>query len=60
LFQPLFYFYKSYTTQPWISQMRVVQAHNNVPFYQNLNKQGKQANPTYYLASNLNSVTKKD
>jgi hypothetical protein len=36
-----------------------VQAHNNVPFYQNLISKAN-ANPTYYLASNLNySVTKK-
>jgi Na+-translocating ferredoxin:NAD+ oxidoreductase RnfG subunit len=37
-----------------------VQAHNNVPFYQNLLLSKANANPTYYLASNLNySVTKK-
>jgi hypothetical protein len=37
-----------------------VQAHNNVPFYQNLLISKANANPTYYLASNLNySVTKK-
>jgi hypothetical protein len=38
---------------------KVVKSHNDVPFYQNLLISKANANPTYYLASNLNySVTK--
>lgn len=61
-FNPLFYFYKKaiQLNHEFLADEKVVQSHNNVPFYQNLLISKANANPTYYLASNLNySVTKK-
>ena len=61
-FNPLFYFYKKaiQLNHEFLADEQVVQSHNNVPFYQNLLISKAHANPTYYLASNLNySVTKK-
>ena len=61
-FNPVLYFYKKaiQLNHEFLADEKVVQAHNNVPFYQNLLISKANANPTYYLASNLNySVTKK-
>jgi beta-lactamase regulating signal transducer with metallopeptidase domain len=61
-FNPILYFYKKaiQLNHEFLADEKVVQEHNNVPFYQNLLLSKANANPTYYLASNLNySVTKK-
>ena len=61
-FNPILYFYKKaiQLNHEFLADEEVVQSHNNVPFYQNLLISKANANPTYYLASNLNySVTKK-
>lgn len=61
-FNPIFFFYKKaiQLNHEFLADEKVVQSHNNVPFYQNLLLSKANANPTYYLASNLNySVTKK-
>ncbi|MEO8254602.1 MAG: M56 family metallopeptidase [Flavobacterium sp.] len=61
-FNPIFILYKKaiQLNHEFIADEKVVQSHNNVPFYQNLLLSKANANPTYYLASNLNySVTKK-
>jgi hypothetical protein len=61
-FNPILYFYKKaiQLNHEFLADEKVVQSHNNVPFYQNLLISKANANPTYYLASNLNySVTKK-
>ena len=61
-FNPIFIFYKKaiQLNHEFLADEKVVQSHNNVPFYQNLLLSKANANPTYYLASNLNfSVTKK-
>ncbi|MFA9188598.1 M56 family metallopeptidase [Flavobacterium magnesitis] len=61
-FNPLFIFYKKaiQLNHEFLADEKVVKSHNNVPFYQNLLLSKANANPTYYLASNLNySVTKK-
>nr|WP_288834833.1 M56 family metallopeptidase [uncultured Flavobacterium sp.] len=61
-FNPLFIFYKKaiQLNHEFLADEKVVKSYNNVPFYQNLLLAKANANPTYYLASNLNfSVTKK-
>lgn len=61
-FNPIFIFYKKaiQLNHEFLADEKVVKSHNNVPFYQNLLLSKANANPTYYLASNLNySVTKK-
>ncbi|WP_413999973.1 M56 family metallopeptidase [Flavobacterium sp. W1B] len=61
-FNPIFIFYKKaiQLNHEFLADEKVVKSHNNVPFYQNLLISKANANPTYYLASNLNySVTKK-
>lgn len=61
-FNPVFVFYKKaiQLNHEFLADEKVVKSHNNVPFYQNLLLSKANANPTYYLASNLNySVTKK-
>jgi hypothetical protein len=61
-FNPILYFYKKaiQLNHEFLADEKVVQTHNNVPYYQNLLISKANANPTYYLASNLNySVTKK-
>ncbi|WP_432222780.1 M56 family metallopeptidase [Flavobacterium sp. TMP13] len=61
-FNPLFVFYKKaiQLNHEFLADEKVVTSHNDVPFYQNLLLAKANANPTYYLASNLNfSVTKK-
>ena len=61
-FNPIFIFYKKaiQLNHEFLADEKVVNSHNNVPFYQNLLVSVANANPTYYLASNLNySVTKK-
>ncbi len=61
-FNPIFIFYKKaiQLNHEFLADEKVVESHNNVPFYQNLLLSKANANPTYYLASNLNySVTKK-
>ena len=61
-FNPIFIFYKKaiQLNHEFLADEKVVKSHNNVPFYQNLLITKANANPTYYLASNLNySVTKK-
>jgi beta-lactamase regulating signal transducer with metallopeptidase domain len=61
-FNPIFVFYKKaiQLNHEFLADQKVVNSHNNVPFYQNLLLSKVNANPTYYLASNLNySVTKK-
>ena len=61
-FNPIFIFYKKaiQLNHEFLADEKVVQSYNNVPFYQNLLIAKANANPTYYLASNLNySVTKK-
>lgn len=61
-FNPVFFFYKKaiQLNHEFLADEKVVKSHNNVPFYQNLLLSKTNANPTYYLASNLNySVTKK-
>ncbi|SER47326.1 M56 family metallopeptidase [Flavobacterium frigoris] len=61
-FNPIFIFYKKaiQLNHEFLADEKVVKAHHNIPFYQNLLISKANANPTYYLASNLNySVTKK-
>jgi beta-lactamase regulating signal transducer with metallopeptidase domain len=61
-FNPIFIFYKKaiQLNHEFLADEKVVQSHNNVPFYQNLLLSKANANPTYYLVSNLTySVTKK-
>jgi len=61
-FNPIFIFYKKaiQLNHEFLADEKVVKSHKNVPFYQNLLLSKANANPTYYLASNLNySVTKK-
>lgn len=61
-FNPLFIFYKKaiQLNHEFLADEKVVKSHKNVLFYQNLLLSKVNANPTYYLASNLNySVTKK-
>lgn len=61
-FNPIFVFYKKaiQLNHEFLADEKVIKSHNNVPFYQNLLLSKANANPTYYLASNLNySVTKK-
>ena len=61
-FNPIFIFYKKaiQLNHEFLADEKVVQSYKNVPFYQNLLISKANANPTYYLASNLNySVTKK-
>jgi len=61
-FNPIFIFYKKaiQLNHEFLADEKVVKSHNNIPFYQNLLLSKVNANPTYYLASNLNySVTKK-
>ena len=61
-FNPVLYFYKKaiQLNHEFLADEKVATTHKNVPFYQNLLIAKANANPTYYLASNLNySVTKK-
>ena len=61
-FNPILIFYKKaiQVNHEFLADEKVVESYNNVPFYQNLLIAKANANPTYYLASNLNySVTKK-
>jgi beta-lactamase regulating signal transducer with metallopeptidase domain len=61
-FNPIFIFYKKaiQLNHEFLADEKVVKAHHNVPFYQNLLISKANASSTYYLASNLNySVTKK-
>jgi beta-lactamase regulating signal transducer with metallopeptidase domain len=61
-FNPILIFYKKaiQLNHEFLADEKVVKSHNDVPFYQNLLISKANANPTYYLASNLNySVTKK-
>lgn len=61
-FNPIFLFYKKaiQLNHEFLADEQVVKTYNNVPFYQNLLLSVANANPTYYLASNLNyAVTKK-
>ena len=61
-FNPLFLLYKKaiQLNHEFLADEQVVTTYNNVPFYQNLLLSVANANPTYYLASNLNyAVTKK-
>ncbi len=61
-FNPIFIFYKKaiQLNHEFLADEKVVKSYNNVPFYQNLLITKANANPTYYLASNLNYlVTKK-
>jgi hypothetical protein len=61
-FNPIFVFYKKaiQLNHEFLADEKVVNAHNNVPFYQNLLIAKANRSATYYLASNLNySVTKK-
>ncbi|MFC5682511.1 M56 family metallopeptidase [Flavobacterium sp. MAHUQ-51] len=61
-FNPIFIFYKKaiQLNHEFLADEKVVKSHNNVSYYQNLLLTKANANPTYYLASNLNySVTKK-
>ncbi|GEL10786.1 Signal transducer regulating beta-lactamase production, contains metallopeptidase domain [Flavobacterium glycines] len=61
-FNPIFILYKKaiQLNHEFLADEKVVKSHNNVLFYQNLLLSKANANPTYYLASNLNySVTKK-
>ena len=61
-FNPIFFFYKKaiQLNHEFLADEKVVNAHNNVPFYQSLLLQKGIGNPTISLASNLNYlVTKK-
>jgi hypothetical protein len=61
-FNPVIHFYKKaiQLNHEFLADEKVATTHKNVPFYQNLLIAKANANPTYYLASNLNySVTKK-
>jgi beta-lactamase regulating signal transducer with metallopeptidase domain len=61
-FNPILIFYKKaiQLNHEFLADEKVVQSHNNVPFYQNLLVEKASWNNTFYLASNLNFlVTKK-
>jgi hypothetical protein len=61
-FNPILILYKKaiQLNHEFLADEKVVKAHHNVPFYQNLLISKADASSTYYLASNLNySVTKK-
>lgn len=61
-FNPIFIFYKKaiQLNHEFLADTKVVESYNNVSFYQNLLLAKANANPTHYLASNLNySLTKK-
>ncbi|MFY8010047.1 MAG: M56 family metallopeptidase [Flavobacterium sp.] len=61
-FNPLLYFYKKaiQLNHEFLADEKVVQAYNDIPFYQTLLLQKSNGNPTINLASNLNyAVTKK-
>jgi hypothetical protein len=61
-FNPIFIFYKKaiQLNHEFLADEKVVTSYNNVPFYQSLLLSKANANPTFYLASNLNYlITKK-
>ncbi|MGZ9674799.1 M56 family metallopeptidase [Flavobacterium sp. GNP001] len=61
-FNPVFIFYKKaiQLNHEFLADEKVVRSYNNVPFYQSLLLSKANANPTFYLASNLNYlITKK-
>jgi beta-lactamase regulating signal transducer with metallopeptidase domain len=61
-FNPIFIFYKKaiQLNHEFLADEKVVSAHDDVPFYQNLLLSKANENQTFYLASNLNySVAKK-
>ena len=61
-FNPIFIFYKKaiQLNHEFLADEKVVNSYNNVPFYQSLLLSKANANPTFYLASNLNYlITKK-
>ena len=61
-FNPIFIFYKKaiQLNHEFLADEKVVTSYNNVPFYQSLLLSKTNANPTFYLASNLNYlITKK-
>ncbi|ESU24543.1 hypothetical protein FEDK69T_09920 [Flavobacterium enshiense DK69] len=61
-FNPVFFFYKKaiQLNHEFLADHGVVNAHNDVPFYQNLLLQKGRNDQTIYLVSNLNySITKK-
>ncbi|MBF4470629.1 M56 family metallopeptidase [Flavobacterium sp. HJJ] len=61
-FNPIFIFYKKaiQLNHEFLADEKVVCAHDNVPFYQNLLLSKANENQPFYLASNLNySITKK-
>ncbi|WP_158728429.1 MULTISPECIES: M56 family metallopeptidase [unclassified Flavobacterium] len=61
-FNPVFIFYKKaiQLNHEFLADEKVVHSYNNVPFYQSLLLSKANANPTFYLASNLNYlITKK-
>ncbi|WP_338646477.1 M56 family metallopeptidase [Flavobacterium sp. KS-LB2] len=61
-FNPIFIFYKKaiQLNHEFLADENVVTSYNNVPFYQSLLLSKTNANPTFYLASNLNYlITKK-
>jgi hypothetical protein len=62
LVQPILFFYKKaiQLNHEFLADEKVVNAYNNVPFYQSLLLKGKRE-PNFYLASNLNYlITKND
>ncbi|MBC5863810.1 M56 family metallopeptidase [Flavobacterium turcicum] len=61
-FNPVFIFYKKaiQLNHEFLADEKVVDSYNDVPFYQSLLLSKANANPTFYLASNLNYlITKK-
>ena len=61
-FNPIFILYKKaiQLNHEFLADEKVVHSYNNVPFYQSLLLSKANANPTFYLASNLNYlITKK-
>ncbi|QZK89312.1 regulatory sensor-transducer, BlaR1/MecR1 family protein [Flavobacterium sp. CHNK8] len=61
-FNPIFIFYKKaiQLNHEFLADEKVVHSYNNVPFYQSLLLSKANANPTFYLTSNLNYlITKK-
>jgi len=61
-FNPIFIFYKKaiQLNHEFLADEKVVTAHDNIPFYQNLLLAHTNTNPTFALTSNLNySITKK-
>ncbi|MFV8364328.1 M56 family metallopeptidase [Flavobacterium sp. ZT3P35] len=61
-FNPIFIFYKKaiQLNHEFLADEKVVTSYNNVPFYQSLLLSKANANPTFYLTSNLNYlITKK-